>query len=104
MHTRGIKIDVEYLKELSKEYHLKLEKQQADIWKMAGEEFNVNSPKQLGEVLFVKMALKVKGMKKTAGGAQSTRESELQKLKDLHPIIECILQYRELTKTSFDIY
>ncbi|MDQ3014471.1 MAG: DNA polymerase [bacterium] len=98
MHTRGIKIDTKYLKDLSVEYHEKLEKIQADIWKMAGEEFNINSPKQLGEVLFTKMGLTAKGMKKTAGGAQSTRESELQKMADLHPIIECILQYRELQK------
>ncbi|MBX4198037.1 hypothetical protein KW782_01750 [Candidatus Parcubacteria bacterium] len=98
MHTRGIRIDADHLKRLSTEYHEKLEKIQKDIWKHAGEEFNINSPKQLGEVLFVKMGLKVKGMKKTAGGAQSTRESELQKMSDLHPIIACILQYRELQK------
>lgn len=61
-------------------------------------EFNINSPKQLGEVLFVKMGLKVPRQKKTAGGALSTRESELEKLRDLHPIIGKILEYREFQK------
>jgi DNA polymerase-1 len=65
---------------------------------MAGSEFNLNSPKQLSEVLFDKMNLKVTGLKKTAGGARSTRESELEKLKGEHPIIEKILDYRELQK------
>ena len=98
MHDVGIKIDVEYLKALSNEYHTELDKLQAEIWKQAQEEFNINSPKQLGTILFEKLALKAKGMKKTAGGAQSTRESELDKLKDLHPIIPSILEYRELQK------
>jgi DNA polymerase-1 len=98
MHTYGIKVDTDYLKELSKEYHKELDKLQKEIYKHAGEEFNINSPKQLGEILFVKMGLKAKGQKKTAGGAMSTRESELEKLKELHPIIECILDYRELQK------
>jgi DNA polymerase-1 len=86
------------LKKLSKDYHKELEKLQKDIWKMAGEEFNVNSPRQLGTILFEKMGLKVKGQKKTAGGAMSTRESELEKMRELHPIIEQILHYRELQK------
>jgi DNA polymerase-1 len=98
MHDIGIKIDAGYLKKLSKDYHIELEKLQKDIWKMAGEEFNVNSPRQLGTILFEKMGLKVKGQKKTAGGAMSTRESELEKMRELHPIIEQILHYRELQK------
>jgi DNA polymerase-1 len=98
MHTYGIKVDTDYLKELSKEYHKELDKLQKAIYNHAGEEFNINSPKQLGEILFTKMGLKAKGQKKTAGGAMSTRESELEKLKELHPIIESILDYRELQK------
>ena len=65
---------------------------------MAGMDFNVSSPKQLGEVLFEKMGLKVKNQKKTASGSFSTKESELEKLKDLHPIIGKILEYREFDK------
>jgi DNA polymerase-1 len=98
MHTQGIQIDTKYLKALGVEYHKELEKLQKEIWKQAGEEFNVNSPRQLGVVLFEKMGLKAKYMKKTAGGAQSTRESELEKLRELHPIISSILHYRELQK------
>ncbi|MES2436423.1 MAG: DNA polymerase [Patescibacteria group bacterium] len=98
MHTRGIKVDTIYLKNLSIEYHTNLDRLQKEIWEHAGEEFNINSPKQLGVVLFEKMGLKAKGQKKTAGGAMSTRESELEKLADLHPIIQCIMQYRELQK------
>jgi DNA polymerase I len=98
MHTWGIKIDAGYLKKLSTDYHKELDKLQKEIYTQAGQEFNINSPKQLGEMLFVKMGLKVKGQKKTASGAMSTRESELEKFRELHPIIDSILKYRELQK------
>lgn len=98
MHERGIKIDADILKKMSVEYHKELAKLEADIWKQAGQEFNVNSPRQLGEVLFEKLGLKPKNQKKTSGGQKSTRESELDKMKDLHPIIGQILKYRELQK------
>lgn len=94
----GIFVDIKYLKKLSKEYHKKLDSLQDKIWKLAGEEFNINSPKQMGEVLFDKMHLSVKGLKKTAGGARSTRESELVKLQGEHEIIDYILSYREIQK------
>jgi len=96
MKRRGIRINVKYLKKLSTEYHKELEKIQKEIWQQAGEEFNINSPKQLGEILFDKLGLK--NQKKTAGGARSTREAELAKLKDVHPIVQKILEYRELQK------
>jgi len=95
---RGILIDVPYLESLSQDYHAKLSAFEKKIYELAGEEFNINSPKQLGDILFDKLELKTKGLKKTAGGARSTRESELEKLRDLHPIIEQILSYRELQK------
>lgn len=98
MEDRGIKVDVEYLNKLSKDYHIELEKLEKTIWAHAGREFNINSPKQLGEVLFDEMGLTAKGLKKSAGGARSTRESELEKMRDLHPIIGEIFQYRELQK------
>ncbi len=98
MQERGIMVDVAYLKELSKEYHTLLSGIEKEIFKLSGREFNVNSPKQLGEVLFDELGLTVKGMKKSAGGARSTRESELEKLRDLHPVIAEILKYRELQK------
>lgn len=105
MERVGIKIDVEYLKNLSREYHTELEKIEKEIWGYAGREFNINSPKQLGEVLFDEIKVgEVDGkslgikMKKTSGGARSTKESELEKLRTLHPIIDKILEHRELQK------
>ena len=68
------------------------------IYKLAGREFNLNSPKQLAEVLFDELKLNVKGLKKTAGGARSTRESELLKLSEEHEVVKLILNYRELAK------
>ncbi|MES2203145.1 MAG: DNA polymerase [Patescibacteria group bacterium] len=96
MEKRGIKVDKAFLKKLSQEYSKELEKISKQIYKHAGGEFNVGSPKQLGEILFDKLGLETK--KKTAGGQRSTRESELQKLVGVHPIIEDILSYRELSK------
>lgn len=98
MQKKGICVDVKYLETLSKKYHAEMERYEKKIYELAGEEFNINSPKQMGEVLFDKLLLSVKGLKKTAGGARSTRESELEKLRDAHPIISEILLYRELQK------
>lgn len=98
MQKRGIRIDKEYLHELSKEYHRELAKLEAKIFEVAGGAFNLNSPKQLSEVLFEKMGLRVKNHKKTGTGKLSTREAELEKIKDEHPIISDILAYRELQK------
>lgn len=95
---RGVLVDIGYLKNLSKDYHKKLSVLEEKIWESAGEKFNINSPKQLGVVLFDNMKLSVKGLKKTAGGVRSTRESELEKLKGVHPVIDHILAYRELQK------
>lgn len=102
MSDDGVMIDVPYLEKLSKEYHVMLAALEKEIYEMAGTEFNVSSPKQLGEILYDKLALGGVGsgarIKKTAGGAKSTKESELEKLKDAHPIVAKILEYRELAK------
>jgi len=98
MEEKGIIVDKEILNKLSKENHKILASLEKKIWDLAGGEFNINSPKQMGEVLFVKMGLTVKNQKKTAGGKVSTKESELEKMRDLHPIINLILEYRELQK------
>lgn len=95
---RGILVDKEYLAELSKKYHHELEKHEEKIYQLAERKFNINSPKQLGEVLFDQMKISIKGLRKTAGGAQSTRESELEKLREGHPIIAAILEYRSFQK------
>lgn len=98
MERRGVKIDRLLLSRLSKEYGAKLKELEKRIWSLAGQEFNINSPKQLGDVLFDKLKLAAKNMKKTAGGARSTRESELEKLRDSHEIIPLLFEYRELAK------
>ncbi|HXK39652.1 MAG TPA: DNA polymerase [Candidatus Paceibacterota bacterium] len=96
MIKNGVKLDVSYLRELSKTYHKELESLEKRIYETAGKEFNVNSPRQLGDVLFDTLGLK--GGRKTGTGQRSTRESELTKLKDEHPIINEIFRYRELQK------
>lgn len=98
MQHNGITLDVAYLAELSKTFHKELQKLEKSIYKHAGVEFNINSPKQLGDILFDTLGLKIKNAKKTAGGQRSTKESELEKLRGEHTIIEDILRYRELQK------
>jgi DNA polymerase-1 len=98
MEETGIMIDPKFFKELSKTYAKELDKIAKRIYDAAGGEFNINSPKQLGEILFDKLGLGVKNQKKTATGARSTRESELEKLKDQHPVVADVLAYRELSK------
>jgi DNA polymerase-1 len=95
---RGIKVNKDYLKKLSEEYHKELDILQKNIWKQAGGEFNINSPKQMGEVLFDKMGISGKGLKKTSTGARSTNIEVLKKLQEENPIIDDILKYRELQK------
>lgn len=96
MKEIGVKIDAEYLDTLAKDYHTQLSKLEKSIYEHVGKEFNINSPRQLGDMLFGELGLK--GSKKTATGQRSTKESELEKLKDAHPIIKDILAYRELQK------
>jgi DNA polymerase I len=98
MQKNGITLDTAYLKKLSLELHTELTALEISIYKHAGVEFNINSPKQLGDIIFDTLGLKIKNAKKTAGGQRSTKESELEKLKGEHPIIDDILRYRELQK------
>lgn len=97
----GVLVDREYLADLSKKYHKVLDSLEKKITELAGVSFNINSPKQLGEIIFDKLGLKPEGGKrlaKTTGGARSTKESELEKLRGTHPIIDFIFEYRELQK------
>jgi DNA polymerase-1 len=98
MKMHGVLVDKKMLDTLSKTYGKELETIEARIVKAAGREFNISSPKQLGEVLFDELGLSVKGQKKTSTGQRSTRESELEKLQDLHPIVADVLEYREVQK------
>ncbi len=95
MEKNGVKIDVEFLKKASKASEKELSGIVANIYKMAGEEFNINSPKQLSGVLFEKLGLPV--IKKTKTGI-STDVSVLERLSVVHPLPKELLRYRELTK------
>ena len=97
METEGIKIDTSYLEKLDKEFEKDLEKLKKEIFKKSGEEFNLNSPKQLGEILFDKLKL-VSKPKKTKTGQYSTSEEVLSSLANDHKIIEDILEWRSLDK------
>jgi len=98
MNKRGVKIDKRVLENLGVKYHKELSGLEKKIWKEAGEDFNINSPKILSEILFTKLNLAGKNQKKTPTGTLTTKESELEKLRDKHPIISFILEYRELSK------
>lgn len=93
MERRGIKIDMKFLKGFSDELGQDLAKAEKEIWSLAGESFNVGSPKQLGVILFDKLKLPV--VKKTKTG-YSTDNEVLQEID--HPIGKQILEYRELSK------
>lgn len=98
MGLHGVRIDRVRLESLRVDYQSELSGIEKNIFEMVGHEFNVSSPKQLGEVLFDELALVVKGQKKTAGGQRSTKETELEKIRDLHPIVDEVLKYRGLRK------
>jgi DNA-directed DNA polymerase len=97
MEKKGVKIDPDFLDKKSKEFSLYLEKLEKDIIQLAGEGFNISSPLQLSKILFEKLALPTKGIKKTKNG-YSTGQKELEKLKDYHPIIAKIEEFREYSK------
>lgn len=97
MQYNGVYVNKDELIEFGKTLKKELEKLTKQIHKLAGEEFNINSPKQLGEVLFDK--LKLTAMKKTKKG-YSTDVEVLEKIRDEHPIVEKILDYRQLLKLN----
>ena len=97
MEKTGIKIDPAHFAKLKKDFEQKVGEIEQKIFKAAGMEFNVNSPIQLAEVLFSKLQLPTKGIKKTKKGF-STGIKELEKLNDEHEIIGLIMEYRESAK------
>jgi len=98
MEKTGIQIDKTFFKKLAKGLGVNLKKLERSIVKKVGGQFNINSPKQLSEVLFLRLGLSAKGLHKTPGGVVSTASSELEKLKEASPIIQEVLLYRELAK------
>lgn len=97
MEYLGIKLDTKYLKSFAGQLEGSISDLEQQIYGHADYEFNIGSPAQLADVLFVKLNLPREGIKKGKTGL-STAASELEKLKDLHPIIELIGQYREVVK------
>ncbi len=97
MEETGVKIDSELLGGLSKDFDRKLKDVEKAIFEESGEKFNINSPRQLGEILFDKLNLK--STRRTAkGGARSTSVDILQKLAEIHPVPRMVLEYRQLMK------
>jgi DNA polymerase-1 len=97
MHISGITLDVSVLSKMSVELHTHVDALEKEIHTLAGTEFNIASPKQLGDVLYDTLGLGTK-IKKTKTGQKSTNVSELEKIQDEHPVVKKILEYRELTK------
>jgi len=97
MEENGVKIDQDYLKSLNWEMDVKIRVLQKRIYNNAGSEFNINSTRELENILFEKIGLSTLGIKRTQTG-YSTAAGELAKLRDKHPIIDLISRYRELAK------
>jgi DNA polymerase-1 len=97
MELAGIKLDSKFLNKLSAEAEIDIKELENQIYKLTGHDFNINSPKQLKEILFDKMALVPVENRKTKTGL-STAAGELEKMKGQHPVIDKILEYRELAK------
>ena len=97
MEAEGVKVDIQNLTDYSKQLESEIAELEKEIQGQAGKEFNISSPKQLGEVLFDQLKI-VENPKKTKTGQYKTGENILQKLINKHPIIQNILDYRSLTK------
>ena len=99
MNTDGVYLDVDHLEVLRKEYTERLADTAMRVYRVAGHEFNIGSPKQLATVLYDELKIGAGArQKKTATGARTTREEELSKLAGENPIIADVLAYRELQK------
>ena len=97
MEQAGVRVDREQLKVYGEQLEVKIQKLEQEIYQLAGETFNINSPKQLGEILFERMQLP--HGKKTKTG-YSTAADVLEKLAPEYPVVQMILEYRQLTKLN----
>ena len=97
MEANGVKIDNLGLQQVSEEFGKEIQNIENQIYESAGMQFNIASPRQLGEVLFEKLKIDAKA-KKTKTGQYATGEDVLQKLADKHPIVKQVLDYRSFTK------
>ncbi len=97
MEFNGVRIDTDALRETSALYTQRLQEIEQEIYSLAGQPFNISSPKQVGEMLFETLKISAKA-KKTKGGQYSTSEEVLESLRDKHPVVGRILDYRGLKK------
>ncbi len=97
MEKAGMLIDRSYFERLKREFSAEVQGVEEEIWEIAGQKFNMNSPMQLSKVLFEDLGLPTNGVKKTAKGF-STGAKELDKLEKKHPIVRRIKEYREVAK------
>ena len=98
MELTGIRVDKDYLLKLKDELEVKIKAMEEDIYKDAGCTFNISSPKQLGEVLFVKLELPYPKRRKKDDTSYSTSREILDKVSPYHPVVNKVLEYRMLTK------
>ena len=98
MEMAGVALDVPFLMDMSRSLHQQLVELEEQIHQMVGYRFNVNSTQQLSDALFVKLGLPTKDVPRTSSGKYSTAADVLEKLRGLHPVIELLLRYRELSK------
>ncbi len=98
INSKGILVDKKHFEKLLRQAQKELNNIEKLIYKEAGTEFNINSPQQLSEILYNKLHISTNHIKKTSTGKLSTKESELQKIKDQHPIVQLILQHRKINK------
>lgn len=93
MEIEGVRLDRGYLLELDQKYEKEINSLTAEIFELAGKEFNINSPKQLADVLFVDLGIQVANNKKN-----STKVEVLNEIVDMHPIVPVIIKYRQIYK------
>lgn len=98
MELAGVELDVDFLKKFNKQISARILELEKEIYKLAGEHFNLNAPAQLSNILFNKLGITVAGVKKGKSGALSTAAKELEKMRGMHPIVDLIFEYRELAK------
>ena len=97
MERNGVRLDTAALEETGRNFTERMQQLETDIYELAGHEFTITSPKQVGAVLFDELQISAK-VKKTKTGQYSTSEEVLETLRDKHPIVEKILQHRALKK------
>lgn len=98
MESAGVRLDLPYLETLSVELGCRLGDLEQEIYRLAGSEFNLNSTQQLSQVLFERLGLPTRGLRKTKSGHYSTRADVLEGLQGSHPVVDKVLEQRSLAK------